>query len=168
MPAASVCDPVTLSLKRSFESSSSIDDSSVNLSLSSSRILQAESVEYEESEDYRRLTNFDRLKSKYTVMNVPNCENSEERKESVYSKKEAKSSKPALPEPVVTLYPAHKVKLGWKNDYPVGAGMYNVGNTCYLNSTLQALFHVPALVNWLLYDSHYRAKCEQNGKYLFF
>ena len=32
--------------------------------------------------------------------------------------------------------------------------MQNVGNTCYLNSTLQALFHTPALYNYLMSGSH--------------
>jgi ubiquitin carboxyl-terminal hydrolase 36/42 len=32
--------------------------------------------------------------------------------------------------------------------------MYNMGNTCYLNSTLQALFHTPALYNYLMSGTH--------------
>lgn len=43
--------------------------------------------------------------------------------------------------------------------------MYNVGNTCYLNSTLQALFHVPAFANWLYADDEHRKKCEETSKY---
>lgn len=41
--------------------------------------------------------------------------------------------------------------------------MTNVGNTCYLNSTLQALFHVPAIANWLMSDKEHREKCEQEN-----
>ncbi|KAK3918525.1 LOW QUALITY PROTEIN: Ubiquitin carboxyl-terminal hydrolase 36 [Frankliniella fusca] len=50
------------------------------------------------------------------------------------------------------LFPPESIHLGWRKLYPVGAGMRNQGNTCYLNAALQALFHVPAFVSWLLED----------------
>jgi ubiquitin C-terminal hydrolase len=42
-----------------------------------------------------------------------------------------------LPTPKITLFPPEDVQLGWRGTHCVGAGMINVGNTCYLNSTLQ-------------------------------
>lgn len=69
--------------------------------------------------------------------------------------------------PKHVLYPLENVQLGWNNtDWSVGCGMVNMGNTCYLNSTLQALFHVPALVNWLIADKQHMAKCEESGMFL--
>uniref|UniRef100_A0A182MJ13 Ubiquitin carboxyl-terminal hydrolase 36 n=1 Tax=Anopheles culicifacies TaxID=139723 RepID=A0A182MJ13_9DIPT len=71
-----------------------------------------------------------------------------------------------LPTPKRTLFPRENVQIGWKTTgrkWLVGAGMTNMGNTCYLNSTLQALFHVPAIANWLLSDEPHRSKCDDGG-----
>ena len=45
-----------------------------------------------------------------------------------------------VPAPRVCLYPRENVQLGYKNIVGPGAGMINMGNTCYLNSTLQVRF----------------------------
>ena len=46
-----------------------------------------------------------------------------------------------LEEPKKVLYPMEMVKLGWRNPPSKRSGMINLGNTCYLNSTLQVSFH---------------------------
>lgn len=174
MPAVSVCDPLGVALRHSLDTAGqsnnkSSDDLSRGLTHNASRILCTE-LDYEETDNYRT-TLQDRLKSKYTVLSLPkqqeNSDNNGKVKDggaAAGTKGTEKNEKKELPEPTITLYAADKVNLGWNKNFPIGAGMYNVGNTCYLNSTLQALFHVPALVNWLLSDTHHDSKCEQMGE----
>lgn len=79
-----------------------------------------------------------------------------------------------LPQPKHTLYPTFNIQTDWwqttKNANTTwnipAAGMVNVGTSCYLNSTLQALFHVPAFANWLLMDDAHREKCAFQCKYI--
>jgi ubiquitin carboxyl-terminal hydrolase 36/42 len=70
-----------------------------------------------------------------------------------------RQSEAVLPTAEITLFPARNVQLGWRGTPRVGAGMANAGNTCYLNSTLQALFHVPAFINWLQSDDSQFCNC---------
>lgn len=57
--------------------------------------------------------------------------------------------------------------VGWNSigrSWSAGCGFQNVGNTCYLNSALQAFFHVPALAQWLISDKEHRERgnCTQS------
>jgi ubiquitin carboxyl-terminal hydrolase 36/42 len=74
-----------------------------------------------------------------------------------------------LPQPKRILFPKDKIQIGWNHggnsrNWSSGCGFNNIGNTCYLNSALQAFFHVPALAQWLISDREHREKspCKDN------
>ncbi|CAM9158953.1 unnamed protein product, partial [Bubo scandiacus] len=52
------------------------------------------------------------------------------------------------------LYPPEKISMEWKQRQRAGAGLHNLGNTCFLNSTLQCLTYTPPLANYLLSREH--------------
>ncbi|XP_011876463.1 PREDICTED: ubiquitin carboxyl-terminal hydrolase 36-like [Vollenhovia emeryi] len=165
MPAVSVCDPIAARLHCALNSSPSktTDDLSLELVSNASRIMQTE-IRYEELKDFQAASQVQANCNIFLNLSPAEGPEGSKAKDGAGCKKKNDASKGlVLPEPAVTLYSSKKIHLGWKGICPVGAGMYNVGNSCYLNSTLQALFHVPTVVNWLLSDPHHNSKCEQNN-----
>ena len=68
-----------------------------------------------------------------------------------------------VPHPKVVLFDAGKLELKWKQKRPIGAGLSNMGNTCFLNSVLQCLAYTPPLINYLLSDDH-KQRCECHAR----
>jgi len=48
------------------------------------------------------------------------------------------------------------ISTEWTKIFPRPPGLKNFMNTCYMNSTLQALMHIPPLVAYLLKETHSR------------
>ena len=79
--------------------------------------------------------NFPQLKLKHGTLKgcKPNISNG---KKSSTAMAQCKSDD-KLEKPKTILWPAENVVLGWQKQFPAGAGMVNLGNTCYMNSSLQ-------------------------------
>ncbi|XP_016061782.1 PREDICTED: ubiquitin carboxyl-terminal hydrolase 36 [Miniopterus natalensis] len=101
------------------------------------------------------------LKSKYVLLN-PRSEGAARRggeepqarrqgSEHVYG-----SGGDGVPAPQKVLFPVERLSLRWERVYRVGAGLHNLGNTCFLNSTVQCLTYTPPLANYLLSREHAR------------
>ncbi|NXD23766.1 UBP42 hydrolase, partial [Spelaeornis formosus] len=54
-----------------------------------------------------------------------------------------------------------KICMDWQQKRRPGAGLYNLGSTCYLNVILQCLTYTPPLANYLLSRHHSQFCCRQ-------
>ncbi|XP_074775111.1 ubiquitin carboxyl-terminal hydrolase 42 isoform X2 [Athene noctua] len=64
--------------------------------------------------------------------------------------------------PQSILFPPEKICMDWQKTQSVGVGLQNLGNTCFLNSTLQCLTYTPPLANYMLSLEHTRS-CHVRG-----
>ena len=67
-----------------------------------------------------------------------------------------------VPKPKKVLFQADQLEMKWKQTRSIGAGLSNMGNTCFLNSVLQCLMYTAPLYNYLMSDYHKR-ECKYRG-----
>ncbi|XP_070579458.1 ubiquitin carboxyl-terminal hydrolase 36-like [Ptychodera flava] len=116
--------------------------------------------------------NLDNLRSKYTPLN-PSKKDAVKLQSKFEDKKQRENSmgkgssnenvaNDGIPLPKTVLFPSEKLKVEWQKVYRVGSGLMNLGNTCFLNSTLQCLTYTPPLVNYLMSQQHSQS-CREPG-----
>ena len=82
----------------------------------------------------------EKQKSKYIILTASNPAAGKSSSEPQSASPKAVSAGAKLdqvPDPRVTLFRRDQVELGYRGPMGPGSGMFNMGNTCYLNSTLQ-------------------------------
>ncbi|XP_050546764.1 ubiquitin carboxyl-terminal hydrolase 36 isoform X2 [Daktulosphaira vitifoliae] len=133
------------------------DDRSCYLYIASSRILD-KTIEFEMLD--HKPSMLSQMKNSCIMLLQNGCNKKDIKKSEQINGENNKVSR--LPKPKVVLYPPECVQLGWQNKkMSVGSGLENPGVICYINSTLQALFHIPAFTNWLISDEQHQKKCQQ-------
>ncbi|XP_075034021.1 ubiquitin carboxyl-terminal hydrolase 36 [Mixophyes fleayi] len=105
------------------------------------------------------------LKSKYVVLS-PSFQPTTPHRSLEGSQKQgndlASNNTDGIPLPQKLLFPVERLSMKWERVSRVGAGLQNLGNTCFLNSTVQCLTYTPPLANYLLSKEHTR-NCQQCG-----
>ncbi|XP_029455002.1 ubiquitin carboxyl-terminal hydrolase 36 isoform X1 [Rhinatrema bivittatum] len=108
------------------------------------------------------------LKSKYVLLNPKSQATAHQKSLDGASIKKSGSDialagcTDGVPAPQKVLFPLERLSMKWERVYRVGAGLHNLGNTCFLNSTVQCLTYTPPLANYLLSKEHSR-NCQQGG-----
>ncbi|XP_065805520.1 ubiquitin carboxyl-terminal hydrolase 42 [Labrus bergylta] len=78
------------------------------------------------------------------------------------SKEQVISCDDGIDLPQKVLFPAERLHLKWTQVHRIGAGLQNMGNTCFLNSALQCLTYTAPFANYMLTREHSKT-CHEPG-----
>uniref|UniRef100_T1IR82 Ubiquitin carboxyl-terminal hydrolase n=1 Tax=Strigamia maritima TaxID=126957 RepID=T1IR82_STRMM len=170
MPSSSVdsYDLIEQSLQSSLNgpSTSCGDGSAVNsfeenLLASSKKVLMSK-IEFEPAGKNYSFS-LKNLKNKYIHLNPKNCKSNDstEMNGNGYNHTPV-AEDDGIPTPKVMIHPPDRVTLGWQRVYRIGAGLLNMGNTCFLNAILQCLTYTPPLVNHLIEFDEHSTNCKMS------
>ncbi|XP_043925653.1 ubiquitin carboxyl-terminal hydrolase 36-like [Protopterus annectens] len=102
------------------------------------------------------------LKSKYVLLSTkPEGAVSQRPFDGPSSKKQGsdgaiRNGNDGIPAAQKILFLEERLVMKWERVYRVGSGLHNLGNTCFLNATVQCLTYTPPLANYLLSREHTR------------
>ncbi|KAM8837819.1 ubiquitin carboxyl-terminal hydrolase 42 [Spinachia spinachia] len=77
-------------------------------------------------------------------------------------KEQVMSGGDGIESPQKVLFLQERLNLKWTQFHRIGAGLQNMGNTCFLNSALQCLTYTPPFTNYLLTREHSKT-CHEPG-----
>ncbi|XP_036937557.1 ubiquitin carboxyl-terminal hydrolase 42 [Acanthopagrus latus] len=77
-------------------------------------------------------------------------------------KEQVISSDDGIDLPQKVLFSPERLNLKWTQVHRIGAGLQNMGNTCFLNSALQCLTYTPPFANFMLTREHSKT-CHEPG-----
>ncbi|KAJ3991792.1 Usp36 protein [Lentinula boryana] len=97
---------------------------------------------------------------KYEPINVTPKRSTRAERAETNHEVDSSSASQSKPKPDPKLRPLYTgdIDLSWPQGARLGSGLYNTGNTCFLNSSIQCLVHTPPLLHLLV--KHKPSECE--------